>query len=191
MSTIVVVRKGRRACIAADSLTSFGDIRLAAQHDCDSDKIQTIGKTHLGLVGSAAHTLVVENALQKPKLAADFSSRDQIFRTLMRLHKKLKDDYYLNPEESEEDPYESSRFDGVMVNRRGIFGLYSMREVYEYKRFWAAGAGAEIALGAMHALYDRLDTCEQIATAAVEAAAEFNNATALPLTLESVKLKGI
>lgn len=191
MSTIVVVRKGRRACIAADSLTSFGDVRLAASHDCHSNKIQTIGKTHIGLVGSAAHTLVVEHALRKRGLAADFSSRDAIFHTLMRLHKKLKDDYYLNPEESEEDPYESSRFDGVMVNRSGIFGIFSMREVYEYKRFWAAGAGAEIALGAMHALYDRLDTCEQIATAAVEAAAEFNNATALPLTLESVKLKGI
>jgi len=78
-----------------------------------------------------------------------------------------------------------------MVNRNGIFGIFSMREVYEYKRFWAAGAGAEIALGAMHALYDRLNTAEQIATAAIEAAAEFNNATALPLTLESVKLKGI
>lgn len=190
MSTIVVVRKGRTACIAADSLTSFGDIRLAAGHDCYSNKIQTIGKTHIGLVGSAAHTLVVENALRKKGLGADFSSRDAIFHTLMRLHKKLKDDYFLNPEESDEDPYESSRFDGVLVNKSGIYGIYSMREVYEYKRFWAAGSGAEIALGAMHALYDRLDSAEQIAAAAVEAAAEFNNATALPLTLESVRLKG-
>jgi len=191
MSTIVVVRKGRRACIAADSLTSFGDIRLTAGHDRHSNKIQTIGKTHIGLVGSAAHTLVIEHALKKKKLAANFKGRDAIFHTMMRLHKKLKDDYYLNPEESDEDPYESSRFDGVLCNRSGIYGIFAMREVYEYKRFWAAGAGAEIALGAMHAIYDHMDSCEQIATAAIEAAAEFNNATALPLTLESVKLKGI
>jgi len=188
MSTIVVVRKGDHACIAADSLTTFGDMKLSASNDCWSNKIQTVAGAHIGLVGSAAHTLVVENALQKRKVAADFSGRNEIFMTLMRLHKKLKDHYFLNPEESEDDPYESSQFDGVLVSEGGIFGLHSMREVYEYKRFWAVGSGSEIALGAMHALYDRLDNCEDIAKAAIEAAAEFNNATALPLTLESVKL---
>ena len=39
MTTIVVVRKGDEIAIAADSLTTFGDTRLAAEHDRTYDKI--------------------------------------------------------------------------------------------------------------------------------------------------------
>ena len=40
-----------------------------------------------------------------------------------------------------------------------------MREVFEYTQFWAAGTGREFALGAMHALYARLQTAEAVARA--------------------------
>lgn len=59
----------------------------------------------------------------------------------------------------------------------------------EYTKFWALGAGDEFALGAMHACYDRLESVEEIAHAGIEAAAEFDNSTALPITLYTVKLK--
>ncbi|MEM9602253.1 MAG: MFS transporter [Pseudomonadota bacterium] len=188
MSTIVVVQKGHDACIAADSLTSFGDQTLGAQYDRNSDKIQKIHNSYFGIVGSAAHALVVESALKRAGNTARLNSRVEIFQTLIKLHKSLKEDYFLNPSESEEDPYESIRFDAVLVNAHGIFGVYSLREVYQYQRFWAIGAGADYALGAMHALYDRLESAEAIARAAIEASAEFNNATALPLTLQTVKV---
>ncbi|EDY86665.1 20S proteasome, A/B subunit [gamma proteobacterium HTCC5015] len=57
-----------------------------------------------------------------------------------------------------------------------------MRDVTEFERFWAVGSGAEFALGAMHALYERLDDAEAIARAGVEAGAEFNTASGLPVT---------
>ncbi|MEM6987913.1 MAG: MFS transporter [Pseudomonadota bacterium] len=188
MSTIVVVQKGHDACIAADSLTSFGDQTLGAHYDRHSDKIQKIHNSYFGIVGSAAHSLVVESALKRAGTTARLNSRVEIFQTLIKLHKSLKEDYFLNPSESEEDPYESIRFDAVLANAHGIFGVYSLREVYEYQRFWAIGAGADYALGAMHALYDRLESAEDIARAAIEASAEFNNATALPMTLQTVKV---
>ena len=65
MSTVVVVRKNGIACIAADSLTSYGDLKLASHYDPHSEKIQTFGDTHLAIVGSAAHTLVIESLLNK------------------------------------------------------------------------------------------------------------------------------
>ena len=40
-----------------------------------------------------------------------------------------------------------------IANAHGIFGVYSMRDVIEYERFWASGSGGDYALGAMHALY--------------------------------------
>ena len=64
-----------------------------------------------------------------------------------------------------------------------------MREVYEYTRFWATGSGSPYALGAMHAVYERYDSAETIAAAVVMAGAEFDNASSMPLTTRSIKLK--
>ena len=190
MSTIVVVKKGGECCIAADSMTSFGYMQLSAPYDIHHDKIQVFGNVRLGVVGSAAHTLVIENAMKHRDLKADFSSRDAIFATLLKLHRILKDEYYLTPKDVDDDPYESSHIDAVLATPKGIFGIYSLREVYEYNRFWAVGSGAAYALGAMHGLYgDAKRSARDIAKAGVEAGAEFDNASALPMTIRSVKLK--
>lgn len=189
MSTIVVARKGKTACIAADTLTTFGDIRLDNTLDPHHSKIQTFGKTHMGIVGSAAHTLVTERAFTDKDVKADFSTRDSTFDTLIRLHPVLKDRYFLNPKDSEEDPYETSQIDAVFVNANGIFALFSLREVYEYTRYWAVGSGASYALGAMHAVYDKYQSARDIARAGAEAGAKFDTSSQLPLTMKSVKLR--
>ncbi|TNF38965.1 MAG: MFS transporter [Gammaproteobacteria bacterium] len=189
MSTIVVVKKNGMACIAADSLSSFGDLKLGASFDAAYDKIQSYGDGHFGIVGSAAHALVMESILKNGKVKIDFSDRMAIFETFRKLHPVLKDKYFLKAKDEDNDPYEASHIDALICNSRGIFGIYSLREVTEYTRFWAIGSGAEYALGAMYALYDRLDSAEDIARAGVEAGAEFNNASAMPLTLYKVDLK--
>lgn len=188
MSTIVVARKGRTACIAADTLTTFGEIRLDSSLDRHHSKIQTFGKTQMGIVGSAAHTLVAERAFNDKELGADFSTRDSTFDTLIRLHPILKERYFLNSKDAEEDPYETSQIDAVFANSNGIFALYSLREVYEYTRYWAVGSGACYALGAMHAVYDKYKSARDIARAGAEAGAAFDTSSLLPLTLKTIKL---
>lgn len=188
MSTIVVARKGQTACIAADTLTTFGDIRLTSVMDVNHSKIQTFGRTHMGIVGSAAHTLVAERAFNDAELKADFSTRDTTFDTLIRLHPVLKEHYFLNAKDSEEDPYETSQMDAVFINPNGIFAMFSLREVYEYTRYWAVGSGACYALGAMHAVYDRYKSARDIARAGAEAGAAFDTSSQLPLTFRTVKL---
>ena len=188
MSTIVVVKKNGKACIAADSLTSFGDLKLGEAYDTTSDKIQSIGKTRIGIVGSAAHAVVVDSLVQRKGFKYDFSSRMGIFETFRRMHRVLKDNYFLNPKGEEEDPYETTHIDAVLANRHGIFGVYALREVYEYRRFWAVGSGSSYALGAMHALYDQSDDAVQIARAGVAAGAEFDSSSALPMTSVSIDL---
>lgn len=37
-----------------------------------------------------------------------------------------------------------------------------MREVFEFNRFWAIGSGREFALGAMYAVYENLESAEDI-----------------------------
>lgn len=189
MSTVVVVRKNGVACIAADSLTSYGDLKLSSTYDLYSEKIQTFDGTHLSIVGSAAHTLVIENLLKGEEFFPDFSSRDEIFKTFSNVHRELKENYFLNTKDEDDDPYESSHIDALAVNEHGIFGIYAMREVYEYSRFWATGSGSPYALGAMHAVYDRYDSAETIAEAGVMAGAEFDNASSMPLTIRTIELR--
>lgn len=189
MSTVVVVRKNGVACIAADSLTTYGDLKLSADYDSHSEKIQTFDGTHLAIVGSAAHTLVIESLLNDEEFFPDFSDRAAIFKTFSEVHKELKESYFLNTKDDEDDPYESSHIDALAVNKHGIFGIFAMREVYEYSSFWATGSGSPYALGAMHAVYDRYDSAQSIAEAGVAAGAAFDNASSLPMTMRLVDLE--
>lgn len=189
MSTIVAVIKNGRACIAADSLTSFGDTLQPAEFVADYEKIIAFaGDNYIGIVGSAAHHLVIQNLLQKHADKIDFSDRARIYESMRQLHPILKDEYFLNSKDDEDDAYESSRVDALIVNPRGIFGLYSLREVDQYTRFWAVGSGADFALGAMRFAWDAMDSAEEIARAGIEAGACFDNASALPMTSYSVDL---
>jgi len=187
MTTLVVVRKGDSVAIAADSLTTFGDTKLAAQHDRTYDKIVRHRDTYIGLCGSAAHQLVFESLLANRE-DFDFSGRVAIFDTLRKLHPVLKDQHFLNPKEEEDDPYESTQITALIANEHGIFGVYSMREVFEYTQFWAAGSGREFALGAMHARYGHLRSAEAVARVGVEVGATFDKNSALPMTLYTMPL---
>jgi ATP-dependent HslUV protease, peptidase subunit HslV len=187
MTTLVVVRKGDSVAIAADSLTTFGDTRLSAEHDRTYDKIVRHRDTYIGLCGSAAHQLVFESLLTK-HADVDFTTKLGIFETFRKLHPILKEQHFLNPKEEEDDPYESTQITALIANAYGIFGVYSMREVFEYTQFWAAGSGREFALGAMQVLYPRTRTPEAIAKAGVEAGATFDKNSALPLTMYTLPL---
>jgi ATP-dependent protease HslVU (ClpYQ) peptidase subunit len=188
VSTIVAVLKNNIACIAADSLTSFGDTRQAAEYVTDYDKILPFGEQcYLGIVGSAAHHLVMQNLFAKHPEKIDFSDRSSIFESMRQIHPILKDEYFLNSKDDNDDSYESSRVDALIVNRSGIFGLYSLREVDQYSRFWAVGSGAEFALGAMKVAYELFDDAQAVARAGIEAGACFDSSSALPMTSYSLE----
>ena len=194
MSTIVAVLKNNVACIAADSLTSFGDLRMASSYDAEHDKIINYNDSYIGIVGSAAHHLVVESILKDDSLTVDFSSRMAVFETFRGLHPVLKEKYFLNAKDEDDDPYESTQIDALIASPYGAFGVHSLREISEYTRFWAIGSGSEYALGAMFAVYDAYDTAAQVAEAGVRAGAEFNTASAMPMTsyvVELAKLKSV
>ncbi|HUH95630.1 MAG TPA: MFS transporter [Casimicrobiaceae bacterium] len=189
MTTLVVVRKNNEIAIAADSLTTFGDTRLSAEFDRIYDKIVRYKDTYVGLCGSAAHQLVFESLLAQHK-DLDFGSKPAIFETFRKLHPILKDQHFLNPKEEEDDPYESTQITALIANSKGIFGVYSMREVFEYTQYWAVGSGREFAIGAMHALYGRLRTATAVAKAGVEAGATFDKNSGLPMTMYSFTING-
>ncbi|MCK5877296.1 MAG: hypothetical protein KAG43_06655 [Candidatus Marithrix sp.] len=188
MSTLVVVKKNGIACMAADTLTCFGNKKLSASYDAFPTKMLTVGDSYIGLVGSAAHNLVMESLFSNLKKIPNFKNRLKIFESFRKLHLRLKDDYFLNPKEDEQDPYESTQMDLFIANHYGIFGVFSLREVFEYKNFWAVGSGGEFALGAMYAAYNQFDSAEEIAKIGVKAGIEFDDGSAAPVEHYSIEL---
>ena len=191
MSTIVVVKKGGRAVIAADTLTKFGPTKVEGRYVRNRDKILHFRDTYIGIVGAATHHNVFESVIRKYPGKLSFNGAGEIFETYLQLHPIFKEEYYLCPqgEEGERQSYESNQMDSLIANPRGIFGCYAQREVLEYETFWAIGTGAEYALGAMRATYDRLETPEEIAREGVAAGCEFDENCGLPHTLYSVQLE--
>lgn len=187
MTTIVVVRKGPGAVIAADSLTTFGTTRLAPAYDRSPQKIVRYRDSFIGVAGSAAHQLVLENLLER-NADLDFAGRPAIYESFRKLHPMLKEEAFLNPKEEEDDPYESSQMTVMIANPSGIFAVYSMREVFEFDRFWAIGSGRDFALGAMFTTYEKAKDARKVAEAGVLAGAEFDTGTSMPMTVHEVAL---
>lgn len=192
MSTVAVVRRGASVCLAADSLTTFGEQKQPPSYDRHSDKIQRLADGAIAIVGSAAHALVIESVVERRRVRLDLRDRMRIFESFRELHSELKEHYFLNPKESEEesDPYESTRIDALVANPHGIFGVYALREVYEYGNFWAIGSGAEYALGAMFTAWPDPDAdAERIAEAGVAAGIEFDTGSGPPVTSVTFPLR--
>jgi ATP-dependent HslUV protease, peptidase subunit HslV len=190
MTTVCVVRKGQQVAIAADSLVTFGDTRLPHGYE-DNDKLFKVGDSYFGMSGTTAHFPVLRKALAAlPKGELKLGSRGDVFDTFLKLHPKLKEQFFLNTKEEDADPYESSQFTVMIANARGLFGVYSYREVFEFDRFWAIGSGRSFALGAMYAHYDRAKSAAEVAKLGVAAGCEFDKNSAAPVRLHTIKLKG-
>jgi ATP-dependent protease HslVU (ClpYQ) peptidase subunit len=193
VTTVVAVRKGGQVVMAADALVTFGDTRLSHHAEANRKLFKVddaAGQSIFAVAGAAAHFLVLQHALAaQPAEALRFGSKDEIFRTFTLLHPVLKESFFLQTKEDEHEPYESSQFTLLLANPSGIYGVYSYREVFEFKRFWSIGSGRSFALGAMHAAYDKARSARDVAEAGVAAACEFDRNSAGPVDVLTLKLK--
>ena len=190
MTTIAVVRKNGYAAIAADTLTKWGTGKESAAYVANNSKIVKVGDNWLGAAGTATFKLILRDYFAQSGVPARFDSTINIFKTWQAFHAVLKERYYLVAVNEKDDSLESSKFDVLIANPRGIFGVGAHRTVQEYRKFYAIGSGTDLALGAMYAAYDNSRvSAEQVARLAIEAAAEFDDATGLPVISQAVKLK--
>ena len=193
MTTLVIVKKAGQVAIAADTLVTFGDTRLSSRFESNSKilRLDTArGVSYVGMAGSVAHFPVLRKAMNSlPAEQVLLGSKDEIFDTFTRLHPVLKDQFYLQTKEDDNDPYESSQFSVVIANHTGIYGLYSYREIFEFKQFWGIGSGRSFALGAMHACWDKAKSAREVALMGVSAGCEFDKNSAPPIELYTLKMK--
>ena len=107
------------------------------------------------------------------------------------MHRVLKEDYFLNvdAENDEDNEFESSQYEILIANAHGIFGLYALRSVQEYSKFYASGSGYHFALGAMWAAYDSVGTSEEIARLGANAGAFFDTSSGPPVEVKTLNLR--
>jgi ATP-dependent HslUV protease subunit HslV len=188
MTTCVVVKKGRQVAMACDSLVTFGDTRLSRTYEANN-KIFQVGGSYITLAGTAAHFPVMRKLLTDMGDECKLGTRDDIFETFSKAHQILKERYFLNTSEEEDDPYESSQVISLVANRHGIFGVYSYREVFSFERFWGIGSGRNFALGAMYVAYDQDCDARRIAEIGVAAGIEFDKSSGAPFQVVSIDLE--
>jgi ATP-dependent protease HslVU (ClpYQ) peptidase subunit len=188
MTTCVVVKKDNEIAIASDSLVTFGDTRLSNAYEVN-EKIFQVGESYITLAGTAAHFPVMRKLLTEMGEECRLSNRDEVFETYSKVHQLLKEKYFLNTKEDEDDPYESSQITSLIANQYGIFGVYSYREVFSFDRFWGIGSGRNFALGAMYAAYDRVKSAREVAEIGVKAGAEFDKSSSAPFRIFSFDVK--
>ena len=190
MTTITVVRKGGYAAIAADTLTKYGYTKESAAYVVNHEKVLKVGSSYIGLSGTVALHQALE--LYFSRAGAKKARLDSvlgIFAVWNDVHSVLKDEFFLNAHADDDDSVEPTRLAALIANRHGIFGVSGNRSVQEFSKFYAYGSGDDYAQGAMYASYgDEGKTAEEVARLGVEAAAEFDDTTGLPVTSYAVRL---
>ena len=189
MTTISVVRKDGEIAIAADTLTKWGSGKESAKYIQNSGKIIQVGDNLIAVTGNATFKLILREYFDETSQQIKLRSVEEIFSTWNQLHLKLKEKYFLMPEEDKEDAIESSRMDVLIANPYGIFGVSGHRTVQEFTRFYAYGSGSYYALGSMWSMYESPEiSAETIARKSIEAASEFDDGTGLPIDSHKIKL---
>jgi ATP-dependent protease HslVU (ClpYQ) peptidase subunit len=185
MSTVVGVVSQSEVVIGSDTLLMQGEVKLA-QHYGNNPKIAVVGDSCVGMTGTAAHFVPLIKALRDLGDDCRLWGVDEIFETFTRVHKRLKDDFFLNPKKQPDDAYEGNHMSVMVANGSGIFGVYTHREVLSFERFWANGSGRPYALGAMYAVCQGAKpepSAASIARIGLAAAMEFDRATGSSLRL--------
>ena len=125
MTTVLVVKIAGTVAIAADTLVTFGDTRLSARFEANSKlfKIEGAdGPSVIGMAGTVAHFPALRKAMTAlPQAELKLGSRDAVYDTFLKLHPVLKETFFLQTKEDDNDPYESSQFSVVIANAHGIF----------------------------------------------------------------------
>lgn len=186
MTTVVVTKKSGLACIAADTLATYGDMSESADLIANSDKLVQIGESWVAPTGPASAQLILRHFVGGYDEVPVLEDLDGIFDFLTQFQRALRDDYFVQGKEDGHDDFESMRMELLIASPGGLFGAYPQRSVQEYNRFYAFGSGAEYALGAMNAAWETAVSAEELARIGVETAAKFDVGTGLPLTMRTV-----
>lgn len=190
MTTLVATRKGNKAVIAADTLTTYGSSLESADYVSTASKIGRFSRTYIAATGPAATAYALRSFMARYQALEriDRYRPDEWFIFASKFFTDMRERFCLIEGHTSDDPFGSMDSELLICSPVGIFGVYSDRSVQEYTRFAAFGSGSEYAMGAMYATFDRVMDPADVAVVGLRAACEFDAGTAYPTELHAVDL---
>ena len=188
LSIIVIVKKDKEIVIASDSLTSRGTLNISSQYKINNEKFIKYQNSWIGCDDYAMPTQMLLYALKNREDELSFDGIDNIYTSMLKLHKTLKKKYFLNPKQKENQIVQSTKMRLVIANSSGIYRVDEDKHIDNFSKFWAIGTGGTFALGAMHHVYDKYDATK-IAKIGVKTACEFDEGCGLPIHIQTIKEK--
>ena len=190
MTVITAVRKGNEIAIACDTQSTSGNhtLKYVADYKVNHNKLLTYGESIVGLSGTVAIKQIFEDLFDQLE-PEPFSSRQAIFRWILKQQSKLKSDYFLKTDagNNKNQVAETNWLSALIANPHGIFGIGAYREIIEYSKFWAIGSGGSFALGAMEILYEQDLSAAEIAKQGALTATKFSPTCAEPIYVETIQ----
>jgi ATP-dependent protease HslVU (ClpYQ) peptidase subunit len=188
MSVVVIVRKEGEIAIASDRLTSRGSVVLGTEYKVEHPKLIKYHDTWIGCASDDMAVHMIRHALHHSEEEFLFDSVENIYTSMLKLHEILKKRYYLDPKyrHTPKQTVESLNISLLIANSSGIYGVDEDKDIQQFSKFWAAGSGGMFAIGAMYHVYDKYDAAK-IAELGVVSACEFDEGSALPIHIETVK----
>lgn len=175
MSIAVAVKKGRKTVIAADTQSNFGDRKVTLDNH-RAPKIRRVGSTYIATTGWGIYDDILRDYLTRARRPPLRTEKD-VFTFFMRFWKQLHERYSLvndQPHEDDRSPFGDLDAAFLVVSRGAILQVSGNMSVSRFEQYYAVGSGADFAIGALHALYDRIDDAEQLAREACAAALAFD-----------------
>lgn len=188
MSIVCAAIKNDEIAIAADTQMSIGSLVATAEDLKNCEKLFRVNDSVIGFVGWKAMSTMLENIINEKGGLFVMDDRKKIYKSLMNLHKEMKENYFLETSEDSDQPVESLQLNALIINKNGIYEISSYREVNQYARFWAIGSGRRYSLGAMETLYGKVVSAKDLVEAGVYAATKFDDGCSMPSTSEVMNL---
>jgi ATP-dependent HslUV protease subunit HslV len=175
MSIAVAVKKGRKTVIAADTQSNFGDRRVTVDNH-RAPKIRRVGASYVATSGWGIYDDILRDHLTRVRRPA-VKTEQQVFAFFMKLWKELHERYSLvndQPHEDDHSPFGDLDAAFLVVNKGTIMHVSGNMSVSRFEKYYAIGSGADFAMGALHALYDRIADAETLAREACAAAMAYD-----------------
>lgn len=182
MSLFIAVKK-KNICVAYDSLYMIPGSRCAMQAEMEAPKKLVI-KEQVAFCpdGSLVFVNILEDYLRDLD-NLKFETQQDVFSFMLTFHQALKERYFMKETVEDDEAFESSHCNMLIVTPNKIFQSYDSRSVMSFPTYQAIGNGSSYALGALEAIYHNVDSEQEIAHKALEIAAKYESYIAIPVQL--------
>lgn len=189
MSVAVAIQKDGVIVLASDSQTSFAGERVPPENRAEV-KYLKVGNAYIASTGWTLYSNILRDVLRRRRSAPRLDSEDAIFRFFNELWGQLHDRYsFVNDQADDSDgsPFGNLDSSFIVVAAQGLFSVSTDMSVARFDRYFAIGSGAAVALGALHALYEKAFSAQEIAEAAVSASMSHDIYCGPPINSVSVR----